>query len=168
MRCLRAWCRLGVLALALAALGAPSALAQPRPGKAWLGVILKVDNQPGVPIQRVYPGSPAEAAGLKAGDRVFRVAGGGVPDVSAMQQAVGSFQPGDRVDVEIRRKGRPMTIRVLLKAMPTYEEQVKQHLLGKPAPPFTVTPVDDQGAAGTLTLSSLRGKVVLLEFWASY
>jgi thiol-disulfide isomerase/thioredoxin len=158
---------LAVVVLVMAS-GASSAWAQPSPGKPWLGVVLAVDGQPGIPIQRVYPGSPAAAARLLAGDRVFRVAGGGVPDVQAMQQAVAAHRPGDRIELEITRKGRRMTIKVLLKAMPTYAEQVKQHLLDKPAPPFTVTPVDDQGAAGTLTLASLRGRVVLLEFWASY
>lgn len=158
----------GALLGALVSGGPSPASAQPSPGKPWLGVILAVDGQPGILIQRVYPGSPAAAAGLKAGDRVLRVAGGGVPDVAAMQQAIAAQQVGDRVELEITRKGRPLTLKVLLKAMPTYEEQVRQHLLGKPAPPFSVTPVDDTGATGTLSLASLRGKVVLLEFWASY
>src|SRR5881227_1604755 len=41
----------------------------------------------------------------------------------------------------------------------------KEAEIGKPAPNFTLTRVD---APGRLQLASLRGKVVVLNFWASW
>jgi cytochrome c biogenesis protein CcmG/thiol:disulfide interchange protein DsbE len=41
----------------------------------------------------------------------------------------------------------------------------KEAAIGKPAPDFTLTRVD---APGKLQLASLRGKVVVLNFWASW
>src|SRR3954454_13388906 len=41
----------------------------------------------------------------------------------------------------------------------------KEAEIGKPAPDFTLTRVD---APGKLQLASLRGKVVVLNFWASW
>lgn len=41
---------------------------------------------------------------------------------------------------------------------------IPSSLIGKPAPPFTLTLFD----GGTVSLAALRGKVVLLNFWASW
>jgi len=43
---------------------------------------------------------------------------------------------------------------------------VRSALLGRPAPPFSLPPLEASG--GTVTLSSLRGQVVVVNFWASW
>lgn len=41
-------------------------------------------------------------------------------------------------------------------------------LVGKPAPDFTLASIDPDGAGDRVTLSSLKGKAVILAFWASW
>lgn len=41
-------------------------------------------------------------------------------------------------------------------------------LIGKPAPDFTLQSLDPDGPGDRVTLSSLRGKAVILAFWASW
>ena len=160
-------CLLCAASLAAPAL-TPDARAQPRPGRAWLGVLLGQDSTPGILIRKVYPGSPAQAAGFKVNDRVFRVAGGGVFSIPAMQQAIAAYRPGQTIRVKIKRAGHWKVLTVHLKAMPTYEQRVRKHLLNKPAPALNVTRVSNGRGGPVITNRTLKGHVVLLEFWASW
>jgi len=75
----------------------------------------KGDNdQPGLYVQSVTPGGPAEKAGLAAGDIITRVDGkpvGSVDDITAIQL---TRKPGDDVDVVYSRDGRKHTTTVTL------------------------------------------------------
>ena len=41
-------------------------------------------------------------------------------------------------------------------------------LLGKPAPEFTLTVLDGPGKTRTITKAELAGKVVVIDFWATW
>jgi serine protease Do len=96
---------------------------------AFLGLLpMRDDPGPGVEVRYVYPKSPAEAAGLKAGDRVMKIgatpAGGPkdppkdpklprppiVPGLTPIQNraafiaAMQRFTPGTEVTIEVKRK----------------------------------------------------------------
>lgn len=162
---------IGLLGLAVVALllmiRGTAASAQPRPGQPWLGVVLKDDGGPGVRVMRVMTGSPADKGGIVAGDRILRVAGGAVPNVRAVQQAVRAQRVGQGVAVRLRRGARTSTVRLKLEAMPTYASRVRKALLGRKAPRFSVQRAD--GVPGQiLDNQAFLGKVVLLEFWASW
>jgi S1-C subfamily serine protease len=65
--------------------GAVAAYAQP-----FLGILpLRDDPEPGVEVRYVYPGSPADKAGIKAGDRVMKVGREIAPGRTAMQAIQG-------------------------------------------------------------------------------
>lgn len=73
---------------------------------AYLGVV-PAEAARGVSVSRVMPGSPAEAAGLQAGDMVTSVGGTPVIGIAGFDHALARFRPGNRVDVAYTRGGRP-------------------------------------------------------------
>jgi hypothetical protein len=82
---------------------------------AYLGSIPDMtDNPGGVRLSGTRAGSPAEQAGLKAGDILVRIGSHDVPDLQAMTEALRSHQPGDEVELVFRRDGQEMKTRVVL------------------------------------------------------
>ena len=66
---------------------------------------------PPAEISGVVPGSPAERAGLREGDRVLSVDGEATPDWVALVKAVAA-KPGENLLLEVLRDGRRMTVEV--------------------------------------------------------
>jgi Do/DeqQ family serine protease len=58
-------------------------------------------------VAQVIAGSPAERAGLHAGDVITAVAGHAVESNADLRNALGFLRVGDRVTVELLRNGRP-------------------------------------------------------------
>lgn len=80
------------------------------PRRVSLGTIPDMADQgDGVLVSGVLPGSPAEKAGIQAGDRIVSVDGekvGGLEDYSGILK---SHQPGDRIQVTVLRAGKTQT-----------------------------------------------------------
>lgn len=68
----------------------------------------------GVRVTRVSPGSPAEAAGLREGDVIVRLAGVAVLDGERLKQALAAHAPGEQVSVGVRRGEETLAILVTL------------------------------------------------------
>ncbi len=77
---------------------------------------LGMKNPEGVLVQSVEGNSPAEAAGIKAGDVILKFDGTPINEASRLQELVATKQPGDKVPVEVLRNGKKMTLEVTLKA----------------------------------------------------
>jgi membrane-associated protease RseP (regulator of RpoE activity) len=71
-------------------------------------------ERPGVRITGVRPGSPAERAGVKAGDIIVMFAGVEVKTLDDLTFALRSRRPGDRVQVMIVRDGRERIVQATL------------------------------------------------------
>jgi S1-C subfamily serine protease len=95
-------------------------------GQAFLGILpLRDDPQPGVEVRYVYPKSPADAAGLREGDRLLAV--GPVPQPgqpTPMQPVAGrdmllslldNAAPGVELRFEVKRKGGTKTDTITVK-----------------------------------------------------
>jgi phosphoserine phosphatase RsbU/P len=62
-------------------------------------------STPGITIFNVMPGSPAETAGLRAGDQIIALNGEALRSYRLFEKIWGRAQPGDSVDVTVRRRG---------------------------------------------------------------
>lgn len=95
----------------------------------WLGVsgltvtsdVAAYYNLPvegGVFVVKVIPQSPAERAGITAGDVIVSLAGSSLDDTEDLQRAIQERKVGDRVEIVIVRDGRRGVVRTALDRTP--------------------------------------------------
>lgn len=82
----------------------------------------------GVRLTQVVPNSPAEKAGLKAGDTVKKLGGLELRHSVDYHLALLERKPGDKLTAEIVREGQPMSLEVELAVMPLIEAAEPQNL----------------------------------------
>ncbi|NNG16760.1 MAG: M28 family peptidase, partial [Gemmatimonadales bacterium] len=81
--------------------------------RAWFGSIPDMTGGvTGVRFSGVSTGSPAEKAGLAAGDVLIRLGDHEIADLQAMSDALGTFKPGDEADVVVLRDGEERHFRI--------------------------------------------------------
>ncbi|HEX8559924.1 MAG TPA: M20/M25/M40 family metallo-hydrolase [Pyrinomonadaceae bacterium] len=66
----------------------------------------------GLKLDAVRAGSPAESAGLRAGDVVVKLAGRDVRNVYDYTQALSEMEPGREYGVEVLREGRRLSLKI--------------------------------------------------------
>jgi predicted metalloprotease with PDZ domain len=97
--------------------------------RGYLGVnVLNLDEdlggyfgvQKGVLVTEVLEGSAAEKAGMKAGDVITAVDGKKVADREELTGFLRKKDDGDKVDVSLLRKGKPMSLTVTLEQGPLW------------------------------------------------
>jgi len=107
-------------------LNTPLALVEPqKPQRAWLGVKLAdvdpgpVDVKPGtaVLVEGVYAGSPAEAAGLRAGDMLF-TPGGDAMNAQSFWERLSHAEPEGVLRLNRWREGKARGVVITLAAPP--------------------------------------------------
>ncbi len=71
-----------------------------------------------IAVFNVQPGSPAEHAGLRAGDQITGLNGRALTSYSLFSKIWSRAEPGDAVDVTLRRPGEPglLTVRAIFRA----------------------------------------------------
>lgn len=131
----------------------------------WLGVQMNAGGDIGVTVEKVVRGSPAEKAGIHAGDRIVAVDGAKTTAPGQVTRAVGQHKVGEVVSVAIERRGTATTSSVVLAARPSGDDILKMDLVGAPAPAWTKV---SALAGAPSSIAQLRGRVVLVDFWASW
>ena len=82
---------------------------------AYLGTIPDMTGSPGgVLLVGVRAGSPAERAGLKAGDVITGMGNKTIANLVEMTEALRSHQPGDSVIIAVRRDGAAIQLNAVL------------------------------------------------------
>jgi aminopeptidase YwaD len=74
------------------------------------------DYEGGVKLAGIKTGSPAEKAGMKAGDMVIRFAGKKIGDLYAYTYALRDQKPGDTVEIVVLRDGKEVTVHATLES----------------------------------------------------
>jgi thiol-disulfide isomerase/thioredoxin len=156
---------------------ASDAGAQAVDGRPWLGVQMDSDAQgPGVRVGHVVRGSPAEKAGIREGDRIVRVGGAAVTRSSDVVRIVSGHSVGETLEIALLRGGhvgqpgqasQPIPpAQVTLARFPSQDEMVRMDLVGTFAP--TWKDVETVNGAFPPSIDAVRGRVVLLDFWATW
>jgi hypothetical protein len=82
--------------------------------RVYLGTVPNYSDQSdGMKLDGVRPGSPAERAGLRAGDVVVRLGKTPVKNVYDYTYALGEMRPGEEVEALIRRDGKELALKIV-------------------------------------------------------
>ena len=85
---------------------------------AWLGIDVASSPQGGVMAVDVFPGSPAQAAGMEPGDLITRIDGHQILTPRDVRAAIAGKHPGDQVQLQFQGSGTSYTAKVPLASPP--------------------------------------------------
>lgn len=152
----------------------PGAPGTPAKAGGFLGVYLRADvAATAATVERVAPGSPAEAMGLRAGDVIVAVEGRAVAGAAPFADALRGRAAGDAVRLEVLRGKQRVALRAVLASAPGATAAPSPGAPGAPAGPrgwlgaalvaragrVLVDEVDPRGPAGQAGLR--KGDLIL-------
>lgn len=140
----------------------------------WLGVqgtavdsnlanAVGLDRPVGAILGDVYPGGPAAAAGLKAGDVILAIAGQDVLDAEALRYRPATRQAGEKVPVRYLRDGKPATALVTLAYPPATPARDETVLRGQHPLDGVAVANLSPALAEELGRNPMQGGVVILD-----
>ena len=99
----------------------------------WVGVELDTDKAEGYAVTKVIPGSPAEAAGIEAGDILVALNGVAFKKENddALMKARKDWKPGQTVSYTVKRNGSERQVSLTLASWPAdvIARSIGQHML---------------------------------------
>ncbi len=126
-------------------------------------------GEAGIRIGQVIPGSPAEKAGLLAGDILTEVDGATASAPEKLVQKIGKTPAGAEVVIRYLRGGKPLEARAVLANPPPPGARPKAGIEGQKAPTWSAAEWKNLPEGKTsLDVSDYAGKVVYLYFFQSW
>lgn len=129
---------------------------------------LRLGRSSGALVTRVHKGGPADEAGLEPGDVVTAVDNHEVMDVRAVNYRLATRALGSRVQLDVIRKGRQVTLTLLLQPAPEIGRDDVRNLTGEhPLDgarvanllPYVADELDIDEVGGAVVLSVRSGSV---------
>jgi len=107
-----------------------------------LGGYFGVDRGKGVLVNEVEKDSPAEGAGLKAGDVIVAIDSEKVSDISDAQEMIRDKEEGDKIAVSVIRDRKPMTLTVEVEEQSGWgnSDSWARAIVVPPVPPIPAIP----------------------------
>jgi serine protease Do/serine protease DegQ len=75
---------------------------------------LGLENAKGALVQQVVEGSPADKAGIKAGDVITTINNRAVANASELRNTIGLLRIGEKVDIGMIREGKPKRVTAVI------------------------------------------------------
>src|SRR5437879_3209327 len=112
-------------------------IARGRVVRGWLGIVIQdltdqlagsfgVKEGAGVLVAEVMKGSPADVAGLRAGDVVVELGGAPIEEVPDLQRRIAAVKPGQTMKLTVIRERKPVAVSVKIGEMPADEPVVAE------------------------------------------
>jgi serine protease Do len=143
----------------------PNLLDNGKADRGWLGLSVAEGGEGatrGPVVVDVYEGSPAEKAGIKAGDRVVGISGKPVQRYQQILRHIAVLQPGTKVKIEVTRAGRSFDFTAVLTERPSSEAIKAMNSGGRvEALGFVVRELDPNAAASLGVEPGLRLEVLV-------
>lgn len=114
----------------------------------YLGIQPAPSGNPpsGAEVGSVKEKSPAEAAGLKAGDKLLKIGDIEVLDVAHLSTVVGRYVAGDKITILVRRGEQELTIEAVLGEVPPPPPPMPMPQPGEAAKPAEGKPAEEKPA----------------------
>lgn len=109
---------LAILACLAAGCAAPGVPRADSPVPATIGIAVASDAR-GVVVIAVRPGSAAQRAGVRVGDRVMRIDREAVADARQFERRVLDAPPGAMIELELRREGESLAVELPVEEIST-------------------------------------------------
>lgn len=137
--------------------------------RGWLGVYVQkltpelasslgLDEDEGVLVSDVTPGSPAEKAGIKRGDVIVEFGGKKIDDITDLTTLAAVASPGTEVNIKLLQDGKQKNLKVKLDEFPDDEAQAAED--AEDSLGLTVRPVDPQ-LAQRFNLDTDKGVIIV-------
>jgi serine protease Do len=122
--------------------------------RGWLGVLIqdvtrelaesfKMERPQGALVSKVLPDSPAVGAGIEVGDVIVKFDGHDIGNSSELPPLVGTAKVGSEVQVELVRRGRKTSVKVMVAELPKLADQ-DEDTPGQQSTPPTQNPLNLQ------------------------